>query len=162
MQALAGSRHRLGCCSLPSALCLSGYKSPCMKPAKKVKFPTVQERGMCREFVLPFTAVLCSWGMQEVFAEGSGSPRAPVLQHPPPTPSAVPRANAGPKPSLPSPWQSMEVPWCHICCPSWTLMLSWTHCSLATSLPGLRRAALPSLPLAVPVFGLWLWRCSSS
>lgn len=44
---------------------------------QKVKFPTVQEGGMCREFVLPFTAVLCSWGMQEVFAEGSG--RAHVL-----------------------------------------------------------------------------------
>lgn len=126
---------------------------------QKVKFPTVQERRICREFVFPFTAVLCAWGMQEVFAQGSRTPcsRAHVLlscsisQPSPSTPSVVPRVKTGPKPSLPK-WQFMEVPSCHICCPSWTLMLSWTHCSLAISLPGLGRAALPFLCLCL-VYG---------
>lgn len=126
---------------------------------QKVKFPAVQERRICREFVFPFTAVLCAWGMQEVFAQGSRTPcsRAHVLlscsisQPSPSTPSVVPRVKAGPKPSLPK-WQFMEVPSCHICCPSWTLMLSWTHCSLAISPPGLGRAALPFLCLCL-VYG---------
>lgn len=116
------------------------YK-PMSETCQKVKFPAVQGRGMCGELVLPLTAVLCSWGMQGVFAEGSRSPRAPVQGHS--------QSKSWTRAIPPFPGQSMAVPWCHICCPSWALLLCWPHCSLATS---------PS----APVFALWLWRCFSS
>lgn len=41
--------HRLGCCSLPSAFCLSGYKSPCMKPAKKSNSQQCEREEGCVE-----------------------------------------------------------------------------------------------------------------
>lgn len=58
---------------------------------QKVKFPTVQERGISREFVLFFTAVFCSWGSWRPFLMVQEPPlqqssRGPALQHPQPSP----------------------------------------------------------------------------
>lgn len=91
----AGSRLSLGCCSLPSAFCLSGYKSPCLKPAKKSNS-------------LPKAI--------------HGSALVPHLL------SQLDTA------ALLAPLQLGHVP-------TW----AWKSCP----------------PLPAPVFGLWLWRCSS-
>ena len=137
---------------------------------QKVKFPTVQERGINREFVFFFAAVFCSWGSRRPFlmvqgplaAEPTWSCPAASPNSPRSAPSAIPGANPGPKPSFPA---RMAVhasalvshllsqldadaqldPLQLGCLPAWALK-SWL---------------LPS-PSSACVRVLWVWRCSSS